>query len=63
MPRRGNSEGSIYHMQDGRWRGAVSIGKDANGKPINEIIDEGVSDKRLVVQLLFCNLAEGGSSS
>src|ERR1035437_4070414 len=25
--KRGNSEGSIYHMQDGRWRAAVSVGK------------------------------------
>jgi hypothetical protein len=35
MPRRkrGNSEGSIYHMQDGRWRAAVSAGKGADGKP------------------------------
>jgi len=31
--RRGNNEGSIYRMQDGRWRAAVSIGKGANGKP------------------------------
>jgi integrase len=35
MPRRkrGNSEGSIYHMKDGRWRAAVSIGNGKNGKP------------------------------
>jgi integrase len=28
MPRRkrGNSEGSIYHMKDGRWRAAVMVG-------------------------------------
>src|ERR1035437_5632522 len=31
--KRGNSEGSIYHMQDGRWRAAVSVGKGTNGKP------------------------------
>jgi hypothetical protein len=31
--KRGNSEGSIYKMQDGRWRAAVTTGKDANGKP------------------------------
>ena len=31
--KRGNSEGSIYHMADGRWRAAVSKGKDAAGKP------------------------------
>src|SRR5258708_32803500 len=24
--RRGNNEGSIYQMQDGRWRAAVSLG-------------------------------------
>src|ERR1017187_6641032 len=31
--KRGNAEGSVYHMQDGRWRAAVSIGKGTNGKP------------------------------
>jgi integrase len=31
--KRGNAEGSIYKMQDGRWRAAVSIGNGANGKP------------------------------
>ena len=31
--KRGNSEGSIYKMKDGRWRAAVSLGKGANGKP------------------------------
>jgi integrase len=30
--KRGNSEGSIYQMQDGRWRAAVTIGKDADGR-------------------------------
>jgi integrase len=35
MPKRkrGNSEGSIYQMQDGRWRAAVTIGKYTNGNP------------------------------
>lgn len=28
--KRGNSEGSIYHMQDGRWRAAVSVGWKIN---------------------------------
>jgi len=31
--KRGNAEGSIYKMQYGRWRAAVSIGKGADGKP------------------------------
>jgi hypothetical protein len=31
--KRGNAEGSIYQMKDGRWRAAVTTGKDANGKP------------------------------
>ena len=31
--KRGNAEGSVYHMQDGRWRAAVSVGKGTNGKP------------------------------
>jgi integrase len=30
--KRGNNEGSIYKMRDGRWRAAVTIGKDASGK-------------------------------
>ncbi len=28
--RRGNAEGSIYHMKDGRWRAAVSVGWKLN---------------------------------
>jgi integrase len=35
--KRGNSEGSIYRMQDGRWRAAVTVGKDANGKPKRKV--------------------------
>src|SRR5580704_7122176 len=35
--RRGNNEGSIYKMQDGRWRAAVSVGKDTNGKPKRQV--------------------------
>jgi integrase len=35
--KRGNSEGSIYQMQDGRWRAAVTIGKDPNGKPKRKV--------------------------
>ncbi len=35
--KRGNSEGSIYHMQDGRWRAAVTTGKNAEGKPIRKV--------------------------
>ncbi len=39
MPKRkrGNSEGSIYRMTDGRWRAAVTIGKDADGKPKRKV--------------------------
>ncbi len=37
IKKRGNSEGSIYRMTDGRWRAAVSIGKDAEGKPLRKI--------------------------
>src|SRR4051794_26273971 len=34
--KRGNSEGSIYHMKDGRWRGAVTTGwkLDPDGKKV-----------------------------
>ncbi len=35
--KRGNSEGSIYQMQDGRWRAAVTIGKDNAGKPKRKV--------------------------
>jgi integrase len=35
--KRGNSEGSIYRMADGRWRAAVTVGKDANGKPKRKV--------------------------
>jgi hypothetical protein len=35
--KRGNSEGSIYHMKDGRWRAAVTVGKDADGKPQRKV--------------------------
>lgn len=35
--RRGNNEGSIYKMSDGRWRAAVSVGKDVNGKPKRKV--------------------------
>lgn len=31
--KRGNNEGSIYKMQDGRWRAALTIGKDSDGRP------------------------------
>jgi hypothetical protein len=37
MTRRGNNEGSIYKMQDGRWRAAVTTGRDANGKPKRKV--------------------------
>ncbi|MDR3703059.1 MAG: site-specific integrase [Candidatus Sulfopaludibacter sp.] len=30
MGKRGNSEGSIYHMKDGRWRAAVVVGWKTN---------------------------------
>jgi integrase len=35
--KRGNSEGSIYQMQDGRWRAAVTIGKDEQGRPKRKV--------------------------
>lgn len=39
MPKRkrGNNEGSIYRMKDGRWRAAVTAGKRADGKPLRKI--------------------------
>lgn len=35
--RRGNAEGSIYKMQDGRWRAAVTVGKSVEGKPKRKV--------------------------
>src|ERR1019366_6426429 len=35
--KRGQGEGSIYKMQDGRWRAAVTTGKDADGKPKRKV--------------------------
>lgn len=32
MSRRGNSEGAIYKTKSGKWRGAVTIGRDSDGK-------------------------------
>jgi hypothetical protein len=39
MPKRkrGNAEGSIYKMQDGRWRAVVTIGKNAEGNPKRKV--------------------------
>jgi hypothetical protein len=39
MPKRkrGNNEGSIYHMKDGRWRAAINTGRDSEGKPMRKI--------------------------
>jgi integrase len=39
--KRGNSEGSIYKMSDGRWRGAVTVGYRAN-------VNGGVTQQRKV---------------
>ncbi len=39
--KRGNSEGSIYRMQDGRWRAAVTVGKDADGTPKRKVFTAG----------------------
>jgi hypothetical protein len=35
--RRGNSEGSIYRMQDSRWRAAVTVGRKADGGPDRKV--------------------------
>jgi hypothetical protein len=35
--KRGNSEGSIYKMKNGRWRAAVTIGKDGKGNPKRKV--------------------------
>ena len=29
--KRGNGEGSVYRTKDGKWKGAISIGRDING--------------------------------
>jgi integrase len=38
--KRGNAEGSIYQMKDGRWRAALSLGNDTHGKRIRKIFTE-----------------------
>ena len=35
--KRGNGEGSVFHLQDGRWRAAVTTGMDAAGKPKRKV--------------------------
>jgi integrase len=36
MGKRGNNEGSIYKRKDGRWEAKLTIGYDADGKPIRK---------------------------
>jgi integrase len=35
--KRGQGEGSIYKMKDGRWRAAVTVGNDASGNPKRKV--------------------------
>jgi integrase len=35
--KRGQGEGSIYRMQDGRWRAAIMVGRSADGRQIRKI--------------------------
>lgn len=35
--RRGNNEGSIYQLKDGRWAAAVTLGYDENGKRYRKV--------------------------
>jgi integrase len=37
MSKRGNNEGSIYRLPDGRWRAALTTGKNAEGKPMRKV--------------------------
>jgi integrase len=57
--KRGQGEGSIYQMQDGRWRAAVTFGKDEQGRPkrkvftaatrheVKDLLTQGLQDLRL----------------
>jgi len=36
MGKRGNGEGCIWELPDGRWRGAVSLGHDENGRHVRK---------------------------
>jgi len=36
MAKRGNNEGSIYKRKDGRWEAKLTVGYDANEKPIRK---------------------------
>lgn len=53
MSKRGQNEGSIYQMADGRWRAAISLGYK-NGKRLRKIIT--ASTRREVQEQLTANL-------
>src|SRR4051812_32407019 len=61
--KRGNGEGSIFKLNDGRWRAAISIGKDVQGKPkrktftagtrheVKEQLAKALNDQRLGIPI------------
>jgi integrase len=55
MSRRGNGEGSIYQMSDGRWRAAIFLGY-RNAKPIRKVFT--AKTRREVQQALATALRE-----
>jgi hypothetical protein len=42
--KRGNSEGSIYKLQDGRWRAVVSLGKKSLTVEMSGLSDSSSGD-------------------
>jgi len=54
--KRGNAEGSIYHMQDGRWRAAITIGKRADGGSVRRVYT--ASTRHEVQDLLTAGLRD-----
>ncbi|MCR9202436.1 MAG: site-specific integrase [Planctomycetaceae bacterium] len=38
MSKRANGEGTVYKRKDGKWRGRISLGSDANGKRVQRTV-------------------------
>ena len=50
--RRGNGTGSVYKLQSGKWRGAVTLGQwiDENGKIHRQVVSKNFDKKRDAIQ-------------
>jgi integrase len=60
LSKRGNGEGSVFERPDGRWQGAVTIGRDGHGKQKKKIIYGRTQEEALAkLQALRQQLATG----